>query len=169
VTEAAKSRRGRETALDMIRTLAVVFALVIPLWYFGQASPEDSKAIRPVDPTSLLSSYRSATGLPVPAAPAGWTVNVARAEEGTVRVGFVRDESYAEFTAGTGEAFLETYAGKGATDETLDVGGVRWDVWTAEGGQESLVRKVGVQYQLVGGVRETASREELLSLAATVR
>lgn len=153
----------------MLRTLGVVFALVLPLWYFGQASPQDSKAIRPVDPAPVLSAYRSATGLPVPAAPTGWTVNVARAEEGTVRIGFVRDESYAEFTGGSGPAFLETYAGKGAADGTVDVAGVRWEVYRATDGKESLVRRVGEQIQLVGGVRETATRAELLSLAATVR
>ncbi|HTL23856.1 MAG TPA: hypothetical protein VL281_07440, partial [Mycobacteriales bacterium] len=71
-----QKKRGRETALDMVRTLLVVFAVVIPLWFFGQASPSDSKAIRPIDPTETYKDYRAVTGGPAPSTPAGWIPNV---------------------------------------------------------------------------------------------
>ncbi len=163
------SRRGRETALDMLRTLGVVFLLVIPLWFFGQASPSDSKAIRAIDPTPALQAFATDTGAPVASTPTGWTPNVATYDGGVLRVGFVEGDSYAEFTAGSGPLFLETYAGKGSTDGTVDVGGASWQRYTSTDGHGSLVREVAGQTLLIGGLRETASEAQLVEIAATVR
>jgi hypothetical protein len=58
-----KSKRGRETVFDMVRSLAVVFLLVVPLWFFGQASPQDSKRIRAVDPSEALQEFVQSTGV----------------------------------------------------------------------------------------------------------
>ena len=84
-----KKRRGRETALDMLRSLGVVFLLVVPLWFFGQASPSDSKRIRPIDPSEALRAFVSDTRGPVPTTPAGWVPNVQSLDGGVVRVGYV--------------------------------------------------------------------------------
>ncbi|MEO6205275.1 MAG: DUF4245 domain-containing protein [Mycobacteriales bacterium] len=163
------SRRGRETALDMVRTLGVVFLLVIPLWFFGQASPGDSKAIRAIDPTEALRAFATDTGAPVASTPAGWTPNVATYDGAVVRVGFVEGDSYAEFTGGTGPTFLEMYAGKGSADGTVDVGGASWQRYTSTDGHGSLLRQVGGQTLLIGGIRETATEAQLVEIAATVR
>ena len=171
----AKRRRGRETAVDMVRSLAVVFLLVVPLWFFGQASPGDSKRIRPVDPTEALTAFAQQTRAPVPSTPDGWVVNVARFDAGVVRIGYVRGvggdvrgDSYAEFSGGAGPTFLETAAGKGATAGTVDVAGVAWDRYLSTDGHESLLRHVGATTVLVGGIRETATSDQLRALAATV-
>ena len=169
MTTAKPSRRGRETALDMVRTLAVVFALVVPLWYFGQASPGDSKDIRPVDPAPALKAFVQDTGAPVASAPSGWTVNVSTYDGTAVRVGFVRDDSYAEFSGSKAPGFLEDYAGKGSVEGTVDVAGVTWQRYVSTDDHESLVRTVDGVTVLVGGLRETASGDELEELAATVR
>ena len=168
MTAPKPSRRGRETALDMVRTLGVVFALVVPLWFFGQASPSDSKAIRPVDPAPALKDFVQDTGAPVPSTPAGWVANVTAYDNGAVRIGYVRKDSYAEFAGSKAPGFLEEYAGKGSVDGTVDVDGVRWQHFVSDKHQ-SLVRTVGGVTLLVGGVRETATLDELKELAATVR
>ena len=153
----------------MLRTLGVVFALVVPLWFFAQASPGDSKAIRPVDDSEALRAFAEDTHAPVPSTPAGWVVNVATYDAQVVRVGFVRGSSFAEFTGGSGAGFLETYAGKGSVDGTVDVGGTPWQKYTTVDGHTSLLRMVSGVTVLIGGVRETATDAELRELAATVR
>ncbi|MGB8650215.1 MAG: DUF4245 domain-containing protein [Mycobacteriales bacterium] len=168
-----RQRRGRETALDMVRSLGVVFLLVLPLWFFGQASPSDSKRIRPVDPTGAFHDFTRATGGPVPSAtPHGWIPNVSdyTTVEGVLRVGYVVGDHYLEYAGGLGTAFLEGETGKGRPTATVDVAGTRWQLWrSADGAHESLVRTAGRTTVCVGGVRETASRADLLTLAATVR
>jgi hypothetical protein len=166
----AKSRRGRETALDMVRSLAVVFLLVVPLWFFAQASPGDSKRIRPVDPTEALSAFAQDAHGPVPTGrPAGWIVNVQAYDAGVVRVGYVLGEHYLEFSGGVGTGFLEQATGKAKPVGTVDVAGVAWQDWMSADGHESLVRTVGKVTVLVGGVREDASSAQLAQLAALVR
>jgi hypothetical protein len=164
-----KKKRGRETALDMVRSLAVVFLLVVPLWFFGQASPQDSKRIRPVDPTDALQAFVQATGGPIPTTPAGWVVNVRAYDGAVVRVGYVIGEHYTEFQGAVGTGFLEDATGKGKQVGTVDVAGVPWQDWKSADDHESLVRTVGTVTVLVGGVREDASLDQLRTLAATVR
>jgi hypothetical protein len=164
-----KKRRGRETALDMIRTLAVVFALVLPLWFFGQASPGDEKAIRPIDPTETYRDYRAETGGPAPSTPAGWTPNVQAYEGDVARVGYVRKKHYMEWQGSTGTSWVYDATGKGTRTGNVTVAGVPWQRWEDSSGHVSLVRSFGKATALVGGVREVASLEELESLAATLR
>lgn len=167
---AAKKKRGRESVLDMVRSLGVVFLLVIPLWFFGQSSPSDSKRIRPVDPTEALQAFAQDTHGPVPSGtPATWVVNIARYDGGTLRIGYVLGDHYLEFAGAAGTAFLEEETGKGKAVGTVDVGGVAWQDYRAADGHESLVRTVGDATVLVGGVRENATLAELKTLAATVR
>lgn len=154
----------------MVRSLGVVFLLVVPLWFFGQASPSDSKTIRPVDPTEALAVFAQDHHAPVPSTPKGWVVNVARYDSGTVRIGYVHGDRYDEFTAGGGPMFLETFAGKGSVTGTVDVAGTRWQRYDAvDGGATSLLRTVGDTTLLVGGVRESGPLSDLELLAATVR
>ena len=163
-----KKARGRETALDMIRTLAVVFALVLPLWFFGQASPSDSKKIRPIDPSSTYHAYRAETGGPVPSALAGWTPNVQGYDGEVARVGFVRAKHYVEWQGSIGSAWVYDATGKGTRTGTVTVAGAEWQRWEDGSGHVSLVRSFGRATSLVGGVREVATLEELTALAATV-
>ncbi len=165
----ARSRRGRETVVDMVRSLAVVFLLVVPLWFFGQSSPGDSKAIRPVDAAPALAAFTEDTGAPAPTTPQGWVVNVARFDAGTVRVGYVIGDSFVEFAGGGGPMFLENAAGKGSVRGSVDVAGTTWDRFESTDGHESLVRRVGATTLVVGGLRENATLEQLTQLAATIR
>ena len=99
----------------MLRTLAVVFALVLPLWFFGRSSPGDEQAIRPVDPTDAYAAFVEATHGPVlRSTPAGWTCTVRafEPEAGVLRVGYVRDDSYLEVSGAEGTSFLADATGR---------------------------------------------------------
>ena len=164
-------RRGLETALDMVRTLLVVFAVVLPLWFFGRSSPGDSKRIRPVDPTAAYTAFVRDTHGPVPSStPTGWTCTVrVYDEDGLLRVGYVEGDHYLEFAAAKGTAFLAEETGHGALVGTVPVNGVAWKDYRSADGHRSLVlTRAGVTV-LVGGVRETATDDQLLELARLVR
>ena len=163
-------KRGRETALDMLRTLAVVFAVVLPLWFFGQASPGDSKKIRPVDPKDAYTSFQQDTHGPVlSSTPAGWTCTVRDYSAGGVlRVGYVHGDDYVEFSGATGTSFLDVATGKATRVGTVDVDGTAWQSWENSSGAQSLVLTRGAVTVLVGGVRETATPAELVTFAGLV-
>ena len=163
-------KRGRETALDMVRTLVVVFAVVLPLWFFGQASPGDSKKIRPVDPRSAYTAFQQDTHGPVlSSTPGGWTCTVRDyTSGGVIRVGYVRGDSYAEFSGATGTSFLDVATGKATRVGTVDVDGTPWQSWENPAGKQSLVLTRGAVTVLVGGVRETATQAELVDFARLV-
>ena len=164
-------KRGRETALDMLRTLAVVFALVIPLWYFGQASPGDSKRIRPVDPTAAYTAFAQLTHGPVlTATPAGWTCTVrVLSDGGVLRVGYVHDDSYLEVSGAEGTDFLTEETGHGQRVGTVQVGETAWESWKNRDGAQSLVLRRDDVTMLVGGVRENSTEDELVTFASALR
>lgn len=164
-------KRGRETVLDMVRTLAVVFAVVVPLWYFGQSSPEDSKRIRPVDPTEAYAAFAAQTHGPVLAAtPAGWTCTVRElSQDGLLRVGYVHDDNYLEVSGARGTAFLEEATGRAKPVGTVKVGATTWQSWENADGAQSLVLRRGDVTVLVGGIRETASQAQLVTFAEALR
>jgi hypothetical protein len=164
-------RRGRETALDMVRTLAVVFAVVVPLWFFGRSSPEDAKRIRPVDPSPAYAAFVRDTHGPVPSGtPAGWVCTVSTyGEDGLLRVGYVEGDHYLEVAGAKGTAFLADETGHGTVTGTVPVNGVLWQDYRSADGHRSLVLTRDGVTVLVGGVRETATDDQLLELARLVR
>jgi hypothetical protein len=164
--------RARQNALDMVRTLVVVFAVVLPLWFLGQASPGDSKRIRPIDPSPAYGAYVAATRGPVPASlPSGWDATVAESitTEGVYRVGYVVGDHYLEWQGSTGTEFLLEATDHGRRTGAVTIGEASWERWQGKNGAESLVLHRGTATVLVGGVRETASEAELRQLAALVR
>lgn len=164
-------RRGRESVVDMVRTLAVVFAVVLPLWFFGRSSPSDAKRIRAVDPTAAYTAFVHDTRGPVPSVtPTGWTCTVrAYGEDGLLRVGYVEGDHYLEFAGARGTAFLAEETGHGSPVGTVPVDGVPWQDYRSADGHRSLVLTRGGVTVLVGGVRETATDAQLLELARLVR
>lgn len=172
VPAAPKKRRGRETVLDMVRTLAIVFALVLPMYLFHQGGPGSRKAIRAVDPTEAYALAVTDLRAPAPSStPKGWTTTVVdtRTTAGVARVGYVVGDHYLEYVAGDGDAFLLDATGRGTRTGQDDVSGVVWQLYRNADGAESLVLRRGPATVLVGGVRETATRAELETLARLVR
>ena len=168
----AKKRRGRETVFDMVRTLVVVFALVLPMYLFHQGGPDSRKHVRAVDPTEVFALASRDLGVPVvTAAPKGWTCTVrdTATTEGVARVGYVVGDHYVEWAAGKGEQFLLDQTGKADRVGTDVVSGTTWQLYRDDAGAESLVLQRRGATLVLGGVRETVTRAELETLAAAVR
>ncbi len=167
-------RRGRETALDMLRSLGIVMLIVVPLWFLAQPNSGDAKQIRVVDPTAEITAFRQAAPtLPVPTAvPAGWQATSSTLEPGALRIGWVvPGDTYAEYAASTAAAatFLPTITGSAQEIGTADIGGTAWRELRDGDGHTSYVREVGGGTVVVGGERESAPPAQLRLLAAAVR
>jgi hypothetical protein len=168
----AKKKRGRETAADMIRSMGLILLIVIPVWYLAQPPDSDEAEIRVVDPTSDVASYVQAVpGVPTPGGlPPQWRPTSSTLEPGALRIGYVTPASeYAEYASSTDAAFLGDISGQGSQVGTVDVGGVVWRDFRDDEDHQTLVREVAGATVVVGGLRETASPEELRDLAAAVR
>lgn len=173
---ARPKRRGRETATDMIRSLAVVMVLVVMMWFFGQAPKSSEVQVRVIDPTATLSTFqRLAPTAPLPAGLSErWRATSATLTPGPdrVRVGYVTPgEQYAEYAATTGPApdFVREIVGEVPPAGTIDVAGVTWQRYLGERDAISLVRTTGPVTVVVGSLRASASLEEITELARSLR
>ena len=168
-------KRGRETVRDMVLSLAVCIAVIVPIWYLGQPPPGDSKAIRVVDTAADVAAFRAAApGVPVPGPlPEGWRPTSSTLADGQLRIGYVTpDDGYAEYAArgdGGAGAFLQDQTGRGTAGSTLTVGGRRFTLYDDRKGHTSLVEQGSAGTVVVGGLREKAGDDELSELAAALR
>jgi hypothetical protein len=115
----SKRKRGRETALDMVRSLGLVFLAVLPIWYFAQAPASDEAELREV--IRQAPSRRSPPTSPrfpcpgrLPGGLARHRVDLQRGDT-ALRVGWVTpQEQYAEYSASQvePEEFLEQTVGE---------------------------------------------------------
>ena len=169
---APRRKRGRESAADMLRSLAVVLLLVLALWFLAQPPDSDEAAIRVVDPTSDVQQLRSAApGVPVPQGlPPQWRPTSSTLDPAGLRIGYVTPAGeYAEYATSDRPEFLSEITGQGAETGSVDVAGVRWRLFTDSGDHETLVREVAGRTVIVGGLRESTTRDELQALAQSVR
>jgi len=168
---AAKRKRGRETAADMLRSLGVVLLLVIALWFLARPPDGDEQAVRVVDPTADIAQLQAAApGVPAPhGLPTQWRATSSTLDPQGLRIGYVTPAGqYVEYASGTGPEFVADITGQGGQAGTVDVGGVTWRQVTDGEDHTTLVRDVAGHQVAVGGVRETASDDELRALAAAV-
>jgi hypothetical protein len=164
-----KRKRGRETALDMVRSLGLVILIIVPVWYLAQPPGAEQSGVREVDPSPDIAAFTAdAPEAPVPGdLPDRWRPNNTMYEGGasSLRIGYVTpQDQYAEYYAAQagGEAFVRTAVGAGAEQlDPVTVDGVRWERYRDEDGSLSLVRSYGDTTVVVGTVRATASLEEL--------
>lgn len=170
--EAPKRKRGRETALDMVRSLGLVILVIVPVWLLARAPSSDEAEIRVVDPAQAVEAFsRDAPGVPVPGElPAGWRATSATYEgPGRLRVGWVTpDGEYAEYSTGTAAA-LDELVGQAQGLEPLVVDGVSWDRHRDADGSLSLSRSYGGVTVVVGTLRATADQAELEVLLRSLR
>ena len=176
-----KRKRGRENVRDMVLSLALCVAVIVPVWFLGQPAPSDSKGLRVVDTAADVSAFRAAApGVPVPGPlPAGWRPTSSTFEGSQLRIGYVTpDDGYVEYAgqgaapapgAAVGGTFLREQTGRGTAGTTLAVGDRRFTVYSDREGHTSLVHERGVGTVVVGGLRETAEDDELAELAAALR
>lgn len=166
-----KSKRGRETALDMVRSLGLVILVIVPVWFLAQAPESDEAELREVDPSRAISAFtRDAPGVPVPGdLPDGWRATSATyGGAPSLRVGWVTPEQeYAEYAAGTGAPDELVRGLVGAEAEQLEpvtVDGGAWERYREADGSLSYARTYDGVTVVVGTLRATADAEELAVL-----
>ena len=156
----------------MIRSLGLVMLLVVTLWFLAQPPDSDEQAIRVVDPgPDVVALQRAVPGVPVPQGlPPQWRPTSSTLEPSGLRVGYVTpDDQYAEYATSNRPGFLEEITGRGREVGTQRVGDVIWRQYVDAEQHTSLVREVAGQTVVVGGLRESTSVEEILTLAGAVR
>jgi hypothetical protein len=172
-----KRKHGRETAADMLRTLAVIMLLVVPMWFLAQPPDSDEQRVRVVDPAGDLAAFQAEVPqAPVPAAlPQTWraTSSTLQREPDALRIGYVTpDGEYAEFAASTAERaeYLAEITGEEAAQlDAVQVDGVAWEQYRDADGSLSLVRSYGPAVVVVGSLRSSADLAELRALAASLQ
>ena len=95
-------KRGRETAGDMIRSLAVVMVLVLMMWWLAQPPDSDEQALRTVDPSGDVAAFQAdAPTVPAPTGlPEQWRSTSSTLGVDSLRIGFVTPAGeYAEYAA----------------------------------------------------------------------
>ena len=170
-----KKKRGRETAGDMVRSLGLVMAGVIVVFFFAQPPDSDTEQIRPVDAAGDIRAFRA--DAPAAAAPGGlpdrWvsTVSSLSGEPRALRIGYnTPTGAYAEYAASTAPVaqVVEDLTGRGERLDPVDVGGATWEQYRDGDGSLSLVRAYGAVTVVVGTLRATAPLSELRVLAGSL-
>ena len=170
-----KKKRGRETAGDMVRSLGLVMAGVVVVFFFAQPPDSDTERIRPVDAAGDIRAFRA--DAPAAAAPGGlpdrWvsTVSSLTGEPPALRIGYnTPTGAYAEYAASTAPSaqVVEDLAGGGERLDPVDVDGATWEQYRDGDGSLSLVRAYGAVTVVVGTLRATAPLSELRVLAGSL-
>jgi hypothetical protein len=167
----AKRKRGRESVMDMVRSLGVVMLIVGALFLFARAPHSDEKKIRVVDPTADVQAFSvTVPGGAVPRTmPADWKCTVTQydRDKSVLRVGWNTPAgNYAEYAAAphAPPAFLRDYTDDAPQAGTLDIGGTSWSEHR-RGRAISLVHVYGTTTVVLGTLRDTATLDELRVLA----
>jgi hypothetical protein len=167
--QATKRKRGRETALDMVRSLGLVILVIVPVWFLAKAPASDEAELREVDPTGSIAAYAAdRPEVPVPGAlPNGWRATSATYAGGSasLRVGWVTPAGeYAEYSAADGDRddLLQQVAGDEVEQlAPVTVDGEQWQQLREPDGSLSLTRSYGATTVVVGTKRATAELREL--------
>jgi Protein of unknown function (DUF4245) len=173
---ATDKKRGSEVVSDMLRSLAVVGVIIVPLWFI---IPHHAKqTVAKIDYSTALSETRRVSADPVlaPAGlPATWQATSVSSSGGNghpvvFHLGFVTpagDYAAVEESDGPAAAYLVSLEGK--TPRTLApvrVGAASWRQLRGADGRLALVRSAGAMTVVVKG---TAKLGELTTLAASLR
>jgi hypothetical protein len=169
------NRRMRQTVGDMVRSMAVVLAVVAAIWLL--AWRPDPEPVKVVDTTQVVTLAAMQAEFPVQA-PAGlpgtWQATSARWEPTAesdaapvLHLGYVTpSDAYAQVSQSTADSrrYLAEQTAQGEPAGTRDVAGSTWAVYETDE-RRSLVRDDGVTVTVVSG---SADWPELTALAASL-
>jgi hypothetical protein len=165
-------RRGRENVMDMVRSLGIVLAIASALLYLHRPPPGTGQRIRVVNPAEDIRGLSLAVPTAfVPASlPAGWRATSTHVGGTPVRlrIGYVTPRNeYAEYDAQGGPAgsFVDEITGHAVMVGTVQAGGRDWQELRGPRGALSLVGETPEVTVVLGGLRDSASLEELRALA----
>lgn len=164
------SSRGNPSMGDVLRSVAVLGALILALWGFGQLfTNTPDKTVKPIDYVSTVKSARPAAQfeLLAPATlPKGWVATSARFTPETWHLGVVtEDEEYVGLEQQKVDAkdLIEVYAKGSKAAGTAVLGGTSWDVRTGPDGDVTFVRTESGLTTLVTGEASRAEVEAYVS------
>jgi uncharacterized protein DUF4245 len=172
----ANKKRGTELISDMLRSLAVVGVVIVPLWLL---IPHHSKQkVTVVDYSTALSQARRLTphhilapqGLPTTWRPSNVTTSGGNGKPVVFHLGYVTPTNqYAslEESDGNADAFLQSLVGKRPSPlPDVRVGAAEW---RSLRGADSRVALVSPSSPVTVVVKGTAAVAELTTLAASLR
>lgn len=166
------SSRGNPSMGDVVRSVAVLSALILALWGFGQLftnTPEE--AVKPIDYAKTVTNARPAAEfeLVAPSAlPKGWAATSARFTPTSWHLGVLTDdEKYvgleqAKFGA---KQLVAKYAKDSKPAGTVRIDGEEWDLHKGPGAEVTYVRNTDGVTTLVTG---EATRAEVEAYVASL-
>ena len=175
MTPPPKRPRGRETAGDMVRSLAAVLVLVGAIVAFSLVDQPDA-VVPDIDLADAVAQAREQTRYDVLAPaplPTGWRVTSARTvpEDGGVvawHLGLVTksgDYAAVEQTDGERAGFVEEFTGAARPAGTIEIAGVTWRrLGDGDPEERALVRGEDGVTTMVAGSAPWGDLEQLASL-----
>ena len=164
------SSRGNPSMGDVVRSVAVLGALVLALWGFGQFfTNTPDTAVKPIDYAAAVKSARPTAQfeLLAPAAlPKGWVATSAKFTPETWHLGVVTDdEEYVGLEQRKVDArdLIEVYAKGSKAAGTATLGGETWNVRTGPDDDVTFVRTESGLTTLVTGEAPRAEVEAYVS------
>jgi hypothetical protein len=170
------NKRMRQTVGDMVRSMAVVLAVVAAIWLL--AWRPDPEAVKVVDtaPVITLAAMQAEFPVEAPTAlPATWRATSARWEPTAqsdsapvLHIGYVTPaDAYAQVSQSTARSprYLDEQTASGEAGAPVTVAGSPWTTYATQE-RRSLVRDDGRTLTVVSG---SADWPELTALAAALR
>jgi Protein of unknown function (DUF4245) len=179
-TEVARPKRGRQSATDMLRSLAVVAGVVAVTLVFvpGLLHPGKSQRFPASSYTDDVAGFRQLSGRPAlspSGLPSGWTANAASltgaAGTAHLHIGWATPGAHyagLEESVAPASRFVPTVLGAGLDDVSghVDLGGVTWRTLTSARGEYSLF---ATRHGVTAVVTGSAPDAQLRTLAALLR
>lgn len=168
------SSRGNPSMGDVVRSVAVLGALVVALWGFGQLfvrTPEDT--IKPIDYADTVRSARPAAEfeLLAPASlPKGWAATSARFTPTSWHLGVVTDDDeYVGLEQAKVDAkrLINDFAKDSKAAGTVTIDGETWELRKSPDGDVTFVRNESGLTTLVTGEAPRAEVEAYVSSLST--
>jgi hypothetical protein len=164
------SSRGNPSMGDVVRSVAVLSALVLALWGFGQLfTKTPDSPVKPIDYAATVKSARPAAEFELLAPstlPKGWVATSAQFTPTTWHLGVVTDdEEYVglEQRKGDSKRLVATYAKDSKAAGTATIDGETWELREGPDGDVTFVRSESGLTTLVTGEAPRAEVEAYVS------